>query len=33
VETNAPEGVAADQNGNVYGADAVLKDARKFTKQ
>jgi streptogramin lyase len=31
--TNAPEGVAADANGNVYGADVVLKDVRKYVKQ
>jgi hypothetical protein len=31
--TNAPEGVAADSSGNVYGADVVLKDVRKYVKQ
>ena len=31
--TNAPEGVAADPSGNVYGADVVLKDVRKYVKQ
>jgi len=31
--TNAPEGVAADASGNVYGADVVLKDVRKYVKQ
>lgn len=33
VATNAPEGVAADQKGNVYGADVFLKGVREFTKQ
>jgi len=33
VLTNAPEGVAGDQNGGVYGADVVLKDVRKYVKQ
>lgn len=33
VATNAPEGVAADSNGNVYIADVVLQDIRKYTKQ
>ena len=31
--TNAPEGVAADASGSVYGADVVLKDVRKYVKQ
>jgi sugar lactone lactonase YvrE len=31
--TNAPEGVAADIGGNVYGADVVLKDVRKYVMQ
>jgi sugar lactone lactonase YvrE len=31
--TNAPEGVAADSGGNVYGADVVLKDVRKYIAQ
>jgi hypothetical protein len=31
--TNAREGVAADASGNVYGADVVLKDVRKYIKQ
>jgi hypothetical protein len=33
VPTNAPEGVAADAKGNVYGADVVLKDVRKYVIQ
>jgi len=33
VATNAPEGVAADASGSVYGADVVLKDVRKYVKQ
>ena len=33
VPTNAPEGVAADASGSVYGADVVLKDVRKYVKQ
>lgn len=33
VLTNAPEGVAADASGNVYGADVFLKDVRKFVKE
>ena len=32
VATNAPEGVAADAMGNVYGADVVLMDVRKYVK-
>lgn len=31
--TNAPEGVAGDLSGSVYGADVVLKDVRKYVKQ
>jgi sugar lactone lactonase YvrE len=31
--TNAPEGVAADASGSVYGADVVLKDIRQYVKQ
>ena len=30
--TNAPEGVAADASGSVYGADVVLKGVRKYVK-
>jgi hypothetical protein len=30
---NAPEGVAANANGGVHGADVVLKDVRKYVKQ
>lgn len=30
--TNAPEGVAGDLSGSVYGADVVLKDVRKYVK-
>jgi sugar lactone lactonase YvrE len=33
VATNAPEGVGADAMGNVYGADVVLKDVRKYVKK
>lgn len=33
VATNAPEGVAADASGSVYGADVVLKDVRKYVRQ
>jgi len=33
VATNAPEGVAADSMGNVYIADVVLQDIRKYVKQ
>jgi sugar lactone lactonase YvrE len=33
VATNAPEGVAADSKGNVYIADVVLQDIRKYVKQ
>ncbi len=33
VATNAPEGVAADPGGSVYGADVVLKDVRKYVKK
>lgn len=32
VATNAPEGVAADSKGNVYIADVVLKDIRKYSR-
>lgn len=33
VATNAPEGVAADADGSVYGADVVLKGVRKYLKR
>ena len=32
VATNAPEGVTSDGKGNIYIADVVLKDIRKYTK-
>ena len=33
VPTNAPEGVAADTTGGVYGADTAMKGVRKYVKQ